>query len=181
VPGQDRSDYKTIRSGGNNGATPVALVEELSNKCRTPGARIIDLKNDVSNARDNITPNQGEKYRRNRFCMTTTGVEIVKIKGLVEKSSETPMKQYTIVTPTCTREVAQSREHLFKHCKHWRKPQNALWQAVKQASGRGKSNTSMKDLFGDRRCSDGVIQFLRSTEVGRRFRERGLEEDDPGG
>jgi hypothetical protein len=81
----------------------------------------------------------------------------------------------------CTREVAQSREHLFKHCKHWRKPQNAHWQAVKQASGRGKSNPSMKDHFGDRRCSEAVIQFLRSTEVGRRFRERGLEEDDPGG
>jgi hypothetical protein len=81
----------------------------------------------------------------------------------------------------CTREVAQSREHLFKHCKQWRKPQNALWQAVKEASGRGKSNTSMKNLFGDRRCSEAVIQFLRSTEVGRRFRERGLEEDDPGG
>jgi hypothetical protein len=38
-----------------------------------------------------------------------------------------------------SREVVQSREHLFKHCKHWKKPQNALWQAVKQASGRGKS------------------------------------------
>jgi hypothetical protein len=69
----------------------------------------------------------------------------------------------------CTREVAQSREHLFKHCKHWRKPQNALWQAVKEASGRGKSNTSMNDLFGDRRCSEAAMQFLRSTEVGRRF------------
>jgi hypothetical protein len=39
----------------------------------------------------------------------------------------------------------------------------------------------MKDDFGDRRCSEAVIQFLRSTEVGRRFRDRGLEEDDPGG
>jgi hypothetical protein len=56
-----------------------------------------------------------------------------------------------------------------------------FWQAVKQASGRGKTNTSMKDLLGDRPCSEAVIQFLRSTEVGRRFRERGLEEDDPGG
>jgi hypothetical protein len=65
----------------------------------------------------------------------------------------------------CTREVAQSREHLFKHCKHWRNPQNALWQAVKQGSGRGKSNTSMMDLFEDHRCSEAGIQFLRSTEV----------------
>jgi hypothetical protein len=38
----------------------------------------------------------------------------------------------------------------------------------------------MKDFFGDCRCSNAVIQFLRSTEVGRRFRERGLEEDDRG-
>jgi hypothetical protein len=42
-------------------------------------------------------------------------------------------------------------------------------------------HTSMKDLFGDRRCSEAIIQFLRSTEIGRRFRERGFEEDDPGG
>jgi hypothetical protein len=49
----------------------------------------------------------------------------------------------------CTREVAQSTEVLFKTCKHWRNPQNLLWQAVKEASGRGKSNISMKDLFGD--------------------------------
>jgi hypothetical protein len=81
----------------------------------------------------------------------------------------------------CGCEVVQSREHLFKRCKHWRKPQDALWQAVKQASGRGKSNTSMKDLFGDSRCSETILQFLRSTEIGRRFRERGLAEDGPGG
>jgi hypothetical protein len=30
-------------------------------------------------------------------------------------------------------------------------------------------------------CSEPIIQFLRSTEIGRRFRERGSEEDDPGG
>jgi hypothetical protein len=39
----------------------------------------------------------------------------------------------------------------------------------------------MKDLFGDRRCSEAILEFLRSTEIGRRVRDRGLEEDDPGG
>jgi hypothetical protein len=41
--------------------------------------------------------------------------------------------------------------------------------------------TSTKDLFGDRRCSEPIIQFLRSTEIGHRLRERGVEEDDPEG
>jgi ribonuclease HI len=81
----------------------------------------------------------------------------------------------------CNRGVVQSREHLFKYCQHWRIAQNELWRAVKQACGRGRRTTSIKDLFGDRRCSEPIIQFLRSTEIGRRFRERGLEEDDPGG
>jgi hypothetical protein len=64
---------------------------------------------------------------------------------------------------------------------HWTIAQNELWRAVKKASGRCRMNTSMKDLFGDRRCSEAILQFLRSTEIGRRVRERGLEEDDPGG
>jgi ribonuclease HI len=37
----------------------------------------------------------------------------------------------------CSREPPQSREHRFKHCKNWRILQNALCQAVKQASRRG--------------------------------------------
>jgi hypothetical protein len=81
----------------------------------------------------------------------------------------------------CNRGVLQSREHLVKNCKHWTIAQNEPWRAVKQASGRCRMNTSMKDLFGDRRCSEAILQFLRSTEIGRRVRERGLEEDDPGG
>jgi hypothetical protein len=38
-----------------------------------------------------------------------------------------------------------------------------------------------KDLRWDRRCSAAVIDFLRATEIDRRYRERGQEEDDPGG
>jgi hypothetical protein len=43
------------------------------------------------------------------------------------------------------------------------------------------TSTSIKDLLWDRRCSAAVIEFFRSTEIGRRYRERGQEEDDPGG
>jgi hypothetical protein len=81
----------------------------------------------------------------------------------------------------CNRGVLQSREHLFKICKHWTIAQDELWRAVKKASGRCRMITSLKDLFGDRRRSEAILQLLRSTAMGRRVRERGLEEDDPGG
>jgi hypothetical protein len=42
-------------------------------------------------------------------------------------------------------------------------------------------NTLIKDLLWDRRCSEAVDQFLHPMEIGRRVRERGQEEDDPGG
>jgi hypothetical protein len=35
--------------------------------------------------------------------------------------------------------------------------------------------------FRFRRCSEAIIQFLRSTGIGGRFRKRGFEENDPGG
>jgi hypothetical protein len=66
-------------------------------------------------------------------------------------------------------------------CKRWHQNQKVLWQAVKSASGRSVTNAPIKDLLWDRRCSETVVQYLRATEIGRRFRERGPEEDDPGG
>jgi hypothetical protein len=57
----------------------------------------------------------------------------------------------------CNRGVVQSRKHLFKRCKHWSKAQNELWREVKKASGRARMTTSIKDLIGDRRCSEEVI------------------------
>jgi hypothetical protein len=60
-------------------------------------------------------------------------------------------------------------------------PEIQLYQAVKSASGRSVTNTSIKDLLWDRRCSEAVVQYLCATEIGRRFREQGPEEDDPGG
>jgi hypothetical protein len=77
----------------------------------------------------------------------------------------------------CNHGIVQLREHLFKYCQHWRKAQNELWRALKQPSEHGRRTTAIKDLFGDRRCSEPIIQFLRSTKIGRRFRERGLEDD----
>jgi hypothetical protein len=48
----------------------------------------------------------------------------------------------------CLRGVVRTREHLFKHCTRWHQNQKVLWQAVKSASGRSVTNTSIKDYCG---------------------------------
>jgi hypothetical protein len=81
----------------------------------------------------------------------------------------------------CQCGATQTREHLFKYCRRWKGQHKVLWKSVREASGRLMTSTSIKDLLWDRRCSAAVIEFFRSTEIGRRYRERGQEEDDPGG
>jgi hypothetical protein len=43
------------------------------------------------------------------------------------------------------------------------------------------TNTSIKDLLWDRRCSEAAVQYLGATEIGRRVHERGQEDDLGGG
>jgi len=57
-----------------------------------------------------------------------------------------------------------TRDHLFKHCSRWKDQQAELWARVKEATKRGKR---MGDLLADERCSPAVLDFLRSTYVGR--------------
>jgi hypothetical protein len=73
----------------------------------------------------------------------------------------------------CQCGATQTREHLFKHCRRWKGQHKVLWKSVREASGRLMKSTSIKDLLWDRRCSAAVIEFFRSTEIGRRYCERG--------
>ena len=68
------------------------------------------------------------------------------------------------------------REHLFEHCRHWRMQQDELWKAVRSATGatdtaRKSRDTSINQLFADRRCSEAILQFLASTDIGRAARQ----------
>ena len=83
----------------------------------------------------------------------------------------------------------QSREHLFKECTTWTKEIRELWSAVGEASGRREeakdryksrkgfgyrvrqararpSNTSIRGLLSDDRCTEAVLAFLGETGVG---------------
>ena len=61
----------------------------------------------------------------------------------------------------------QTRDHLFKHCYKWKDQQTVLWARVKEATKRAKRKWRVGDLLADERCSPAVLDFLRSTYVGR--------------
>jgi len=61
----------------------------------------------------------------------------------------------------------QTREHLFKHCSTWQSQQNAMWALVATETKCRKRRWKMVELFADERCSESILEFLRTTDVGR--------------
>jgi len=45
--------------------------------------------------------------------------------------------------------------------------QKILWAEVRNETGRWKSRWRIRDLFADKRCSQAVLDFLTSTDVGK--------------
>jgi len=66
----------------------------------------------------------------------------------------------------------QTREHLFKHCRKWKRQQKVLWAEVRKETGKGKDRHAIRDLFADERCTGAILDFLRTTEVGSRVGPR---------
>jgi hypothetical protein len=50
----------------------------------------------------------------------------------------------------------------------WREQQKTLWVEVRKETGRWKSRWKIRDLLADKRCSRAVLDFLSTTDVGRR-------------
>jgi len=77
-------------------------------------------------------------------------------------------------TPQCwwCRYRTQTRDHLFKERPRWKPQQKILWAEVKKETGRWKDRWKIRDLLADGRCSRTVLNFLSSTDVGRRCRPR---------
>ena len=80
-------------------------------------------------------------------------------------------------TPQCwwCRYRTQTRDHPFKECPERKTQQKILWAEVKKETGRWKDRWKVRDLPADGRCSQAVLGFLSSTDVGRRVPG---EEDD---
>jgi len=71
--------------------------------------------------------------------------------------------------------ITQTREHLFKTCTAWRRQQKVLWKEVRQQTRRGRDRFWIADLFADERCTEAILTFLETTDVGRRAREEDWE------
>jgi len=54
-------------------------------------------------------------------------------------------------------------------CPLWKPQQKILWAQVGKETGRWKDRWKIKDLLADGRCSRAVLDFLYSTDVGRRM------------
>jgi len=63
----------------------------------------------------------------------------------------------------------QTWDHLFKECLEW-KPQQKILLAVpnKETGSLWKNRWKVRDLLADGRCSRAVLDFLSTTDVGRR-------------
>ena len=67
----------------------------------------------------------------------------------------------------------QTREHHFKNCPQWKSQQKTLWATVLEETRklpgtlRGRDRTSIAEPLADERCSQAVLEFLATTEVGR--------------
>jgi hypothetical protein len=65
------------------------------------------------------------------------------------------------------RHTTQTTEHIFKNCPEWKPQQKTLWAEVWKETGRGKSRFKIRDLLADDRCSQPVLDFLATTDVGK--------------
>jgi len=70
----------------------------------------------------------------------------------------------------CGGTVAQTREHLFRHCSRWKDQQKTLWKTVGQTTGwkAGRCrHVQISELFTIEECDQAVMDFLAATEVGK--------------
>ena len=53
-------------------------------------------------------------------------------------------------------------------CPEWKAQQKILWAEVRKEAGRWKERWKIRDLLADERCRRAVLDFLSTTDVGRR-------------
>ena len=60
---------------------------------------------------------------------------------------------------------------MFKNCPQWKSQQKTLWATVleetKKLPGPTRDRTKISELFADERCSQAILDYLVTTDVGR--------------
>ena len=55
----------------------------------------------------------------------------------------------------------------MKRCPRWKEEQRTLWEEVYKETGRGRWRWKAHELFAEGKCSQAVLDFLSSTDVGK--------------
>jgi hypothetical protein len=83
----------------------------------------------------------------------------------------------------CKKGARQTREHLFKECRKWKREQADLWEGLgKEKDEDGNldglhKNASIPTLFAHPKAAGYIITFLKNTEVGRRTGDEQREQE----
>jgi len=111
------------------------------------------------------TPARAEKRTASRFYQLKSGHALT---GVYLKSTDNrPDDHCWWCGPENDSGTHQTRDTLFKHCYKWKDQQAAMWARVMEVAKKGKQKWHAGDLLADERCSLAVLDFLRSTHVGR--------------
>jgi len=62
----------------------------------------------------------------------------------------------------------------------WKKQQKILWKPVRAQTKCGRDRFRIADLFADERYTKAILEFLESTDVGRKAREEEWEQASNG-
>ena len=65
----------------------------------------------------------------------------------------------------------------MKRCPRWKKEQKVLWEEVQKETGKGTERWKVHELFEEVECSQAVLDFLSSTEVGKIVPGESRDED----
>jgi hypothetical protein len=82
----------------------------------------------------------------------------------------------------CGSEASQTRKPLFRHCRWWKDQQAIMWRDIRKAADgkRTARSTPMAQIFGDKRYTATILEFVEATEVGMRGRCRREDSEDRG-
>jgi len=88
-------------------------------------------------------------------------------RRVLEKRGEQAGRSLLVVQPGNNSGTHQTRGHLFKHCYKWKDQLAVVWERATEATKKEKQMWRVGDLLADERCSPAVLDFLRSTHIGR--------------
>jgi len=63
--------------------------------------------------------------------------------------------------------AAKTYKHAAVWCPKWKEEQRTLWEEVYKETGRGREWWKAHELFAEEGCSQAVLDFLSSTDVGK--------------